>query len=597
MRIGIARALLYIVCLSAVIILSQFVYELRHSAEEQYRADFRAVTAEFTNEVRHSVSTVISYVLSTGAFFESSYQVFEDEFARFVIRSRFLSGSPHLRTLSVVPYLERKDLAPFRASLEARKETRSFYGYTPFKIVERPGQDYYAPITYSEGPDSRHGILGYDFATKPEILKTARAALISTQPHMTPPLNFTADGNEVSQDVLIVSAVKSNANLGLHGLSESEMSVFIAASYSPAIAISNILQETAFGAQFDVRIRDVTDSEPRLIYGTVKAENGRDEPLFVDRLVLGNRVWALEYFSAPAMGTDNIQRFMILGVIGIMLILALTIAIDRLIRGRSLLEREVEERTEQLNDLNKALVDAAQQANAESDAKSMFLAHMSHELRTPLNAIIGYAQMLQKEPFGKIGDVRYLEYADTIEEAGNIQLQFVEDILSLTALQNGQRELDKKALDLRDTAERCVQFLQTRIEEKSLDVQIAGDLHGRTFYGDERSMQQILLNLLSNSIKFTPEGGNITVRLEHSGGTTVISVEDTGIGIAAQDIEKILQPFGQAHVNAYNAREGVGLGLSIVNSLAQANGGAVRIESEPGEGTTVLVEFPETAAT
>ena len=205
--------------------------------------------------------------------------------------------------------------------------------------------------------------------------------------------------------------------------------------------------------------------------------------------------------------------------------------------------------------------------------------------------------MLQKEPFGKIGDGRYLEYADTIEEAGNIQLQFVEDILSLTALQNGQRELDKKALDLRDTAERCVQFLQTRIEEKSLDVQIAGDLHGRTFYGDERSMQQILLNLLSNSIKFTPEGGNITVRLEHSGGTTVISVEDTGIGIAAQDIEKILQPFGQAHVNAYNAREGVGLGLSIVNSLAQANGGAVRIESEPGEGTTVLVEFPETAAT
>ncbi len=595
MRIGVARALLYIVCLSAVIILSQFVFELRHSAEEQYRADFRAVTAEFTNEVRHSVSTVISYVLSTGAFFESSNVVHEDEFARFVIRSRFLSESPHLRTLSVVPYLERKNLASFRASLEARKETRSFYGYKPFEIVERPSQDHYAPITYSEGPDSRHGILGYDFATKPEILKTARAALISTQPHMTPPINFSTDGNEISHDVLIVSAVKSNANLGLHGLSESEMSVFIAASYSPAIAISKILQETAFGSQFDVRIRDATDSKPRLIYGTANAGK-EQEPLFVDQLVLGNRVWALEYFSAPtAMGGDNIQRFMILGVIGITLILALTIAIDRLIRGRSLLEREVEERTEQLNDLNKALVEAAQQANAESDAKSMFLAHMSHELRTPLNAIIGYAQMLQKEPFGKIGDGRYLEYADTIEEAGKIQLQFVEDILSLTALQNGQRELDKKALDLRDTADRCVQFLQTRIEEKSLIVEVVCDLDDHALYGDERSMQQILLNLLSNSIKFTPEGGRITVRLERSNGATVLSVEDTGIGIATQDIEKILQPFGQAHVNAYNAREGVGLGLSIVNSLAQANGGTVRIESEQGKGTTVLVEFPDTA--
>ncbi|MBO6519018.1 MAG: CHASE domain-containing protein [Rhodospirillales bacterium] len=593
MRIGFARALLYAVCLSAVVILSQFVYELRRTAEEQFLADFRAATSEFTNEVDHSVSTVINYVLSIGAFFESSDLVREEEFARFIIRSRFLTESPHLRTISVMPYLHQSELPQFHDALNGRKEIRSFYGYTPFEVAVVPGQEHYAPITYLESPDSRQGILGYDIASNPRIMKYATAALLSTQPHMTPPIKFAADDNEDTHDVLIVTAVKSSANLGLREIADSGRSAFIAASYSPAIALSRMLQETAFGAQFEICIFDVTDPEPMQIYGSAAAPRGQT-PLVVNKLVLGNRVWELRYFKSPgAMGKENVQRFIFLGLIGIVLILALTIAIDRLIRGRSLLEREVEERTEQLNELNQALVEAAQQANAESDAKSMFLAHMSHELRTPLNAIIGYAQMLQKEPFGKIGDKRYLEYADTIEEAGKIQLQFVEDILSLTALQNGQRTLEKHPMDLQDTAERCIQFLQTRIEEKSLDVQLKGDLKNAPFYGDERSMQQIILNLLSNSIKFTPEGGRITVRLMRGERKTIVSVEDTGIGVAPEDMDKILKPFGQANVNAYNAHEGVGLGLSIVSSLAQANGGEIRVESELGKGTTVTIEFAD----
>ncbi len=596
MRIGFARALLYAVCLSAVVILSQFVYELRRTAKEQFLADFRAATSEFTNEVDHSVSTVINYVLSIGAFFESSDKVREEEFARFVIRSRFLAESPHLRTISVLPYLHRSELQSFNSALDNRKEIRSFYGYAPFEVTEIPGQEHYAPITYLEGPDSRQGILGYDIAGKPQIIKYANAALLSTQPHMTPPIKFSADANEDTHDILIISAVKSSANLGLREILDSGRSAFIAASYSPAIALSGMLQETAFGAQFEISIFDITDAEPMQIYGSSNALKGQT-PLLVDKLVLGNRVWALEYFRSPgAMGNDNVQRFIFLGIVGIVLILALTVAIDRLIRGRSLLERQVEDRTEQLNGLNQALIEAAQQANAESDAKSMFLAHMSHELRTPLNAIIGYAQMLKKEPFGKIGDDRYIDYADTIEEAGKIQLQFVEDILSLTALQNGQRTLEKQTMDLWETAERCIQFLQTRIEEKGLNVELKGELNNAPFYGDERSIKQILLNLLSNSIKFTPEGGRITVQLERGDGKTVVSVEDTGIGVAPEDMEKILKPFGQAHVNAYNAHEGVGLGLSIVSSLAQAHGGEIHIESEPGKGTKVTIEFQDPLA-
>jgi signal transduction histidine kinase len=597
LRIGLARALLYVVCLSAVIILSQFVYELRGSAQDQFRTDFRAATSEFTFEVKHSVSTAITYVLSTGAFFESSAEVLEEEFARFVIRSRFLSDSPHLRSINVIPYFESRNLQAFRNALKSREKERSFYGYPPVEIPERDDQSHYAPIIYSMGPDSRNGILGFDLVPRPEIMTYAQAALLSTQPHITPPFNFTPDGNEVSHDVLILSAVKNSGDLGLRNDTSGDKTIFIAASYSPAIAISNIITDAAFRIGFDLCIFDITDSTPIPIYGTTNAAKGQT-PLIEDRLVLGNRVWALQYFSLPGnMGNTNIERSMVLGAVGIALILALTIAIDRLIRGRSLLEHEVDERTRQLHSLNKALSTAARQASAESDAKSMFLAHMSHELRTPLNAIIGYSQILKREPFGKLGDERYIEYAGTIEEAGQIQLQFVEDILSLTALQGGKRDFDFQRLDLTGLAEKCVAILQTRITDKSLDVKITSTVGTHPFYGDERSLQQIFLNLLSNSIKFTPDGGHITVRLEHHDEeTTTIAVEDTGIGIAPEYIDKVLQPFGQAHLNAYNSREGVGLGLSIVTGITQALGGAVRIESEPDKGTIIIVELPNSPA-
>ena len=595
MRIGLIRVALYTACISAVVILSQFVYELRRSSEEQFRADFRGETSEFTREVEHTVAAAINYVLSVGAFFESSDIIQEDEFSRFVIRSRFLSESSYLRSISVIPLLKRGELPAFRNALEDRTEVRSYNGYTPFEIREEPGREVYAPVTYVESMGAKEDILGYDFAAVPEQMRAASAALLSAQPHMTEPIMMPHADGDTSKDVFVISAVKSNGNMGLRNYlgTNEDRTLLIAASYSPSIAISEMIQQAAMGARFNLCIFDITDPEPRLIFGTADAPKGAT-PFKSDRLVLGNRVWTLDYYTLPG-GTDqrNPQRYILLGVLGIILILALTIAIDRLIKGRSQLERDVRERTEQLHSLNKVLGETAQQANAENDAKSMFLAHISHELRTPLNAVIGYAQMLKKETFGSLGDPRYLDYAATIEEAGNIQLQLVEDILSLTALQGGSRELDMQPLNLREIAEKCVTLLQTRFQAKGLTVKVISLMGVVPFLGDERSLQQIFLNLLSNAIKFTTEGGQISIRLARDNhATTTIAVEDTGVGIAPEYISKVLQPFGQAHVNPYNAHEGVGLGLSIVTGLAEANGGTVRIESEPNKGTTVFVVFP-----
>ncbi|MEX2311479.1 MAG: histidine kinase dimerization/phospho-acceptor domain-containing protein, partial [Rhodospirillales bacterium] len=353
-------------------------------------------------------------------------------------------------------------------------EERSYNGYTPFEISEKPDRELYAPVTYVESPGAKKDILGYDFAAVAEMMRAARAALLSTQPHMTEPIMMPHADGGASKDVFIISAVKSYGNMGLRSYlgPNEDRTLFVAAGFSPSIALSEIIKQAAMGARFNLRIVDTTDTEPKLIFGTADAPQGV-APLKTDQVVLGNRVWALDYYPLhAATGLRNQQRSILLGVIGIALILALTIAIDRLIKSRSQLEGDVRERTEQLHSLNKVLAAAAQQANAENDAKSMFLAHMSHELRTPLNAVIGYAQMLKKETFGALGDQRYLDYAATIEEAGNIQLRLVEDILSLTALQGGSRELDMQPLNLRAVAEKCVMLLQTRFEAKGLTVKV-----------------------------------------------------------------------------------------------------------------------------
>jgi len=282
--------------------------------------------------------------------------------------------------------------------------------------------------------------------------------------------------------------------------------------------------------------------------------------------------------------------------VGILLILALTFALDRLVSGRGALETQVNDRTEQLHSMNEMLQVSVAKASAESDVKSLFFAHMSHELRTPLNAVIGYAQMLKSQLYGDLGDERYLEYAETIEDAGNIQLQLIEDILALIALQGGTRELEREPVDLDAVAHKCVELVKQLSDENDLTLQIISMLGEEPFLGDERSIQQIIINLLSNAIKFTPPQGRITIRLSRDNlGVTIIAVEDTGVGIEAKYIDQVLQLFGQANVNHYNAHEGVGLGLSIVTGLTEASGGRIRIESEPGKGTTVIIEFPPNA--
>ena len=233
-------------------------------------------------------------------------------------------------------------------------------------------------------------------------------------------------------------------------------------------------------------------------------------------------------------------------------------------------------------------------AEAANRAKTEFLANMSHELRTPLNAIIGFSEVIQNEIMGKVQDnPRYVDYARDIRQAGTHLLSVINDILDIAKIEAGQLDLREDVFGLGEALEACVKMLADQATESGLELVCAGPDDLPNLWADEKMFKQIAINLLSNAIKFTPEGGRVTLNAEiEPDGALKLTVTDTGIGIAADDLEMALAPFAQVDSAYCRSHEGTGLGLPISKALAELHGGSLDMESEPGVGTTVTVRFP-----
>jgi PAS domain S-box-containing protein len=241
-----------------------------------------------------------------------------------------------------------------------------------------------------------------------------------------------------------------------------------------------------------------------------------------------------------------------------------------------------------------ALIEAKEQAEIASKAKSEFLANMSHELRTPLNAIIGFAEFMGQAPLGPLGHARYGEYIRDIGRSGTHLLDIINDMLDVARIEAGKAELDERDVRVAETIDEVAKIMARQIERAQLTLALDVDPVTPAVRADPRAMRQILLNLVSNAVKFTPEGGSVTVRCRRVAGQgVVLAVTDTGIGIAPGDIPKLMQPFAQVHNVFKRKYQGAGLGLTLVRSFAELHGGAVAIESAPGRGTTVTVTLPE----
>jgi two-component system cell cycle sensor histidine kinase PleC len=237
--------------------------------------------------------------------------------------------------------------------------------------------------------------------------------------------------------------------------------------------------------------------------------------------------------------------------------------------------------------------EARRRAEGANLAKSRFLATMSHELRTPLNAILGFSEVMQAELFGAHAVAAYKEYASDIHSSGQHLLMLINEILDLSRVEAGRYELKEEAVSLPGVVDECRHLLALRAKNRAITVNESLDEELPRIWADERAIRQVTLNLLSNAIKFTPQGGEITIKVGAAiGGGQCLSIRDTGPGIPEEEIPIVLSSFGRGSMAQKNADEGSGLGLPIVRGLVELHGGEFRLTSKIREGTEVLVIFP-----
>jgi PAS domain S-box-containing protein len=258
-------------------------------------------------------------------------------------------------------------------------------------------------------------------------------------------------------------------------------------------------------------------------------------------------------------------------------------------------EGTVQDITEQVR-AREALLETRAEAEAASRAKSAFLANMSHELRTPLNAIIGFTETMQAEVHGPLGSPRYAEYLEDVRASGLHLLQLLEDILDLSKVEAGKMELARRPVDLAAIVREAVRMLEGLAARRRVTLALTGGEGLPKVDGDPRRLRQVALNLLSNAIKYNVAGGRVEARVCDGAGVPDgmlrLRIADTGIGIAACDLERVFEPFTQIGREWRERQEGTGLGLPLCRELVELHDGRLRVESALGEGTVVTIDLP-----
>jgi signal transduction histidine kinase len=247
---------------------------------------------------------------------------------------------------------------------------------------------------------------------------------------------------------------------------------------------------------------------------------------------------------------------------------------------------------EEKNTLISAALTDAVRANK---SKSEFLATMSHELRTPLNAIIGFSDIIRRELFGPLQNEKYTDYAKDIHDSGAHLLAIINDILDLAKAESGKLVLNEHEFDMSATIEACVRMCRGRAEANRVELIFFGGQTQVLARADERLVLQIVANIVTNAIKFTPEGGTVRIYLSANPRAGIsIKVADTGIGIAPENLERVLRPFEQVETSYARKHGGSGLGLPYAKRLTELHEGELKLESELGKGTTVTISLPAT---
>lgn len=295
--------------------------------------------------------------------------------------------------------------------------------------------------------------------------------------------------------------------------------------------------------------------------------------------------YILEFHFDIDKAYDALIKFQYIITFLISLILALTTALI------IFSTRKVEALIDQQERSSVELANAKLLAESESKAKTQFLANISHELRTPLNAIIGFSEIISSESMGPLNNEKYKEFVLDIHASGIHLLSLINDILDFSKAEENKLEVDFEPVDITKTIKVCLRMLLPRAEAAKVKVIDEVPAQHLIIQADPKRIKQVVLNLLSNAVKFTPEGGQVNIKVWQDSQSVVLEIKDSGVGMAAQDLAKALSPFGQVENKLSKRFEGTGLGLPLTKKLVDLMKGKFDIQSEPGLGTTITISF------
>ncbi|MDE3114306.1 MAG: MASE1 domain-containing protein [Pseudomonadota bacterium] len=299
----------------------------------------------------------------------------------------------------------------------------------------------------------------------------------------------------------------------------------------------------------------------------------------------------LGYGSGSLAGHSLREQIMIVQIFGAVLSFTVVL-LGAALEERRRLERRMADAVTRAEEARIEALMARDGAETASRAKSMFLANMSHELRTPLNAVIGFSELMHTELYGPLGHAKYSDYAQLIHGAGAHLLDLINDVLDMSKIEAGKFEIERRGFDLCLLVTECIKLMAGRAADAGVTLSAEIPASPVMVCADRRALKQVLLNLLSNGVKFTPAGGAVQVFAALGPERFVLGVQDSGIGIPADALETLGQPFVQLRDSASHTHKGTGLGLALVRSLTTLHGGTLGIQSRLGAGTAVTVEIP-----